>query len=64
VEEALADAHFVGRGLFARQLVAQGRQIPALPVPVAAAFRAEAIEAGYPSVGEGNALLDARRSTT
>jgi hypothetical protein len=33
--------------------------IPALPVPVAEAFRAAAIERGYPLLGEGNALLDA-----
>ena len=63
VQEALADAHFVERGLFARRLVADGRHIPALPVPVATAFRGATIEAGYPSLGEGNALLDARRAT-
>jgi crotonobetainyl-CoA:carnitine CoA-transferase CaiB-like acyl-CoA transferase len=64
VQEALADPHFVERGLFARRLAAyDGRQIPALPVPIAAAFRAATIEAGYPSLGEGNALLDARKPT-
>ena len=60
VQEALADAHFIERGLFARRLVAGGRQIPALPVPVAAAFRDAASAAGYPLLGEDNALLDAR----
>jgi crotonobetainyl-CoA:carnitine CoA-transferase CaiB-like acyl-CoA transferase len=59
VQEALADPHFVQRGLFARRLVAGARVIPALPVPVAEAFRAAAIERGYPRLGEGNALLDA-----
>jgi crotonobetainyl-CoA:carnitine CoA-transferase CaiB-like acyl-CoA transferase len=57
LEAALADAHFVGRGLFGRRVVAAGREIPALPVPVAPAFRSEHIDAGYPSLGEGNALL-------
>jgi crotonobetainyl-CoA:carnitine CoA-transferase CaiB-like acyl-CoA transferase len=61
VQEALADPHFVGRGLFAHRLVADGRHIPALPVPVAAAFRAARVEATYPSLGEGNALLDVRK---
>jgi len=56
VEEALADAHFVERGLFARQLAAGGRAIAALPVPVDAAFRGEAAR-GYPALGEDNALL-------
>jgi crotonobetainyl-CoA:carnitine CoA-transferase CaiB-like acyl-CoA transferase len=59
VQEALADSHFIERGLFARQLVADGRRIPALAVPLAAAFRGASIETGYPSLGEGNALLDA-----
>lgn len=63
VQEALADSHFIERGLFARRLVADGRQIPALPVPVAASFRDTTIVAGYPSLGEDNALLDARRAT-
>jgi crotonobetainyl-CoA:carnitine CoA-transferase CaiB-like acyl-CoA transferase len=58
VREALADAHFIERGLFAHRLVAGGRQIPALPVPVAPAFRGAAGTAGYPLLGEDNALLD------
>ncbi len=60
VREALADAHFIERGLFAHRLVAGGRQIPALPVPVAPAFRGAASTAGYPLLGEDNALLDPR----
>jgi len=63
VPEALADSHFIERGLFVRRLVADGRQIPALPVPVAAAFRGATIAAGYPALGADNALLDARRAT-
>lgn len=58
VEEALADAHFVQRGLFARRLVAGDRQIPALPVPVCAPFRAAALAAPYPRLGADDALLD------
>jgi alpha-methylacyl-CoA racemase len=57
LEEALADPHFAARGVFARRLAAGGRTIPALPVPVAGAFRADAAEAGYPALGEANALL-------
>ncbi len=41
LEEAVADTHFVARGLFDRQIVvgASGRTVPALPLPIAAAFR-------------------------
>ncbi len=59
VEEALADPHFVERGLFARRLVAGDRQIPALPVPIVAGFRSADPDAGYPALGADNALLDA-----
>lgn len=59
VEEALADAHFVQRGLFARRLVAGDRQLPALPVPITETFRAATLAAGYPPLGADNALLDA-----
>jgi crotonobetainyl-CoA:carnitine CoA-transferase CaiB-like acyl-CoA transferase len=39
--EALRDPHFVARGLFAHELEAQsGVTMPALPVPIAPAFRA------------------------
>ncbi len=57
VEEALADAHFRARGLFARQLAADGRAIAALPVPIDAAFRADATSAAYPALGADNALI-------
>lgn len=40
LEEAMRDPHFVGRGLFAHQVeTASGKAIPALPVPIAPAFR-------------------------
>lgn len=40
LEEALQDPHFVGRGLFAHQVAgASGATMPALPVPIDAAFR-------------------------
>ncbi len=57
VEEALADAHFLARGLFAQQLAAGGRAIAALPVPVDPAFRRGAAALGYPALGEDNALI-------
>jgi alpha-methylacyl-CoA racemase len=40
LEEAIRDPHFVGRGLFAHQIaIASDETIPALPVPIAPAFR-------------------------
>jgi len=40
IEEALADPHFVERGLFAHQITApDGKTIPALPVPIVPALR-------------------------
>jgi crotonobetainyl-CoA:carnitine CoA-transferase CaiB-like acyl-CoA transferase len=56
LEEALADPHFRGRGLFDHLLQADERSIPAMPVPVAPGFRSAA-PAGYPALGEGNDLL-------
>ncbi len=58
VEEALRDAHFVARGVFAAKLAAGGEQIAALPVPVAPRFRAQPEVTGYPALGEANSLLD------
>ncbi len=57
LEEALADPHFRARGLLDHELQAGGRTIPALPVPVAPAFRSAA-PAGFPALGEANDLLD------
>ncbi len=54
VEEALRDPHFIGRGVFAAKLAADGKQITALPVPVAPQFRAQPESAGYPALGEAN----------
>jgi alpha-methylacyl-CoA racemase len=55
--DALRDAHFKARGVFARDLKAGARTISALPVPVADAFRAGEKSVGYPELGEGNDLL-------
>jgi len=52
MEEALRDPHFAARGVFARTLSDSGRAIPALPVPIDARFRGDAIDAGYPALGE------------
>ncbi len=58
VEEALADGHFRERGVFSRVLEDAGRRAPALPVPVVASFRSESLAAGYPSLGDANAILN------
>lgn len=57
LDEALASAHFAARGVFSRSLQGDGRTIPALPVPIAEAFRAPGLAAGYPALGEANDLL-------
>ena len=59
VEQALADPAFRARGLFDRTLTAGGRSITALPLPLAPEFLA-GDAAGYPALGEANALLDAK----
>lgn len=61
LENALREPHFAARGVFAHKLHAGDRSIAALPVPVAAAFRSEKTDVGYPELGEGNALLNAGR---
>lgn len=58
VEEALADPHFRGRGLFAREVVDGGRRMAALPVPVHPGFRAAETAIPYPRLGEANAMLE------
>jgi alpha-methylacyl-CoA racemase len=41
LQEALADPHFVERGLFAHTVTGEtGRAMPALPMPIAPGFRA------------------------
>jgi crotonobetainyl-CoA:carnitine CoA-transferase CaiB-like acyl-CoA transferase len=57
IGEALADEHFVRRGLFARHMATGNQRITALPVPIDEAFRAPGSDAGYPALGEGNGLL-------
>jgi alpha-methylacyl-CoA racemase len=59
VEEALAEPHFVARGLFARKLIADGRSLTALPVPIDPALRGDETEKGYPELGEANDMLGA-----
>ena len=54
LEDALHDAHFTARGVFARTLEAGGQSIPALPVPVSDRFRSSEQQAGYPALGEAN----------
>ncbi len=58
VDAALRDPHFAARGVFAAKLAAEGKQIAALPVPVAPQFRSQPDVAGYPELGEANSLLD------
>ena len=57
IADALRDTHFISRGVFDAKLTADGKQITALPVPVAPSFRAQPDAAGYPALGEANALL-------
>jgi crotonobetainyl-CoA:carnitine CoA-transferase CaiB-like acyl-CoA transferase len=57
LHDALEDPHFRGRGLFDHTLTADDRSVPAVPVPIAPAFR-DPPPRGYPRLGEGNALLD------
>jgi alpha-methylacyl-CoA racemase len=46
LEEAVADPQVAARGVLAHRLAVAGREMPALPVPVAPAFRKD------PGVGE------------
>lgn len=57
LQDALNDAHFQSRGIFNRRLHADGKTIVALPVPVDEAFRSDAVEAGYPALGDANDML-------
>ena len=58
LEDALRDPHFVARKVFSAKLAANGKEITALPVPVASQFRASPGAAGYPTLGEANSLLE------
>ncbi|TIL32453.1 MAG: CoA transferase [Mesorhizobium sp.] len=56
IEEALADPHFKARGIFEHMLInEEGARMPALPVPIDAAFRADPQTAiGAPALGSEN----------
>lgn len=56
LQEAVADPHFAARGLFSQRIAADGRSLPALPVPIAGCFRAES-ERSAPKLGAHNAEL-------
>ncbi|RJG03460.1 CoA transferase [Noviherbaspirillum sedimenti] len=57
LEDAVADPHFIERGLFTQTLEGgETGSIPALPVPVCAAFRKSHM-AGAPGLGDSNAAL-------
>ena len=59
LKDAMADPHFIARGLFERGVVdGMGRRIPAVPTAIDRGMVATPPEAGYPALGEGNALLD------
>jgi crotonobetainyl-CoA:carnitine CoA-transferase CaiB-like acyl-CoA transferase len=58
LEEAVEDPHVRARGLFDRSMTADGRRIPALPLPLAPQFRSRDADGTYPALGEANALLD------
>jgi crotonobetainyl-CoA:carnitine CoA-transferase CaiB-like acyl-CoA transferase len=55
LEEALADPHFIARGLFAHSVAgASGRTMPALPVPIAPEFRTAPGVKAAPGLGGGS----------
>ena len=59
LDEALADAQFADRGLFAHTLDGGDRTLPALSVPVAPPVRGTPGAASAPVLGSSNAMLDA-----
>jgi len=52
LDEAVSDAHVSSRHLFAHTLKAGGREIPALPVPLAPVFRSHVTRGTAPQLGE------------
>lgn len=58
MQEALNDAHFTARGVFNREVTADGKSVMALPVPVADAFRNAQMRTGYPALGSDNKILN------
>jgi crotonobetainyl-CoA:carnitine CoA-transferase CaiB-like acyl-CoA transferase len=57
LQEALADAHFVARGLFERRLDAGNATITALPTAIAIPFRSELASTSAPALGEANGVF-------
>ena len=57
-KEALADPHFLARGLFDRHVTDGDATAPAIPLPVAPQFRGNETAVPYPKLGESNDLLD------
>jgi len=57
LEEAARDPHFRARGLFDWGLVADGRRIAAMPMPLAPGFREVPGDRSYPALGADNGLL-------
>ncbi|HEX5608888.1 MAG TPA: CaiB/BaiF CoA-transferase family protein [Solirubrobacterales bacterium] len=55
--EALADEHVAARGLLDDSVGDGERQIPALPLPLAATLRGQRGHTTYPALGEGNSTL-------
>jgi crotonobetainyl-CoA:carnitine CoA-transferase CaiB-like acyl-CoA transferase len=52
LEEAVADPHFVGRGLFAHKVMtASGKSLPALPLPISPDFREQPGSKKAPKLG-------------
>lgn len=55
VGEALEDEHFKARNVFDRSVEdGNGREIPALPLPVVSKLRRPELTLGYPALGEAN----------
>jgi crotonobetainyl-CoA:carnitine CoA-transferase CaiB-like acyl-CoA transferase len=54
LKEALADPHFIARGLFGRRVAAPGGDaMPALPVPIAPALRVDDVVRAFPTLEGG-----------
>jgi crotonobetainyl-CoA:carnitine CoA-transferase CaiB-like acyl-CoA transferase len=59
LEEALADPHFIARGLFAHAVAGEsGRTMTALPLPLAPCFRAPPGPRPAPRLGADNEVLE------
>lgn len=59
IREALEDEHFNARGVFDRSVEdGEGREIPALPMPVASGFLRPETRLGYPALGENEPSVE------